>query len=155
MVTLVFGFFFTLGKQFAPECIWISKRNRIVNVQLFLGYYLFNDSWNLMKKWSVFFNLITWIALQVNLCQKLLFLHKLTHDMRSDCSLKYMKIPSSNLGRTCYVQKLFLTFRNICCTQHVLPIFCKMKRFWQRFTCTVPSFHCENWYFLSFTLTGA
>ena len=25
--------------------------------------------------------------------------------------VQYMKIPSSNLGRTCYVQKLFPTFR--------------------------------------------
>ena len=27
--------------------------------------------------------------LQVNLCQKLLFLHKLTHNMTTDCSLNY------------------------------------------------------------------
>ena len=26
--------------------------------------------------------------------------------------VQYIKIPSSNLGRTCCVQKLFLTFRN-------------------------------------------
>ena len=32
-----------------------------------------------------------------------------------------MKIPSSNLGRTCCVQKLFLTFRTIFGTQHVFP----------------------------------
>ena len=47
-----------------------------------------------------------------------------------------MKIPSSNLGRTCRVQKLFLTFRTIFSTQHVLPMFCKKKSFWQRFACT-------------------
>ena len=34
----------------------------------------------------------------------------------------YMKIPSSNLGKTCCVQSNF-------CTQHVLPIFCKKKSF--------------------------
>ena len=53
---------------------------------------------------------------QVNLCQKLLFLHQLTHNMTTDCSelqVQYMKIPSSNLGRTCCVQKLFLTFKTI------------------------------------------
>ena len=56
--------------------------------------------------------------LQVNLCQKLLFLHQLTHNMTTDSSLNYkvntyMKIPSSSLGRICCVQKLFLTFRTI------------------------------------------
>jgi hypothetical protein len=30
-----------------------------------------------------------------------------------DLQVQYMKIPSSNLGRTCCVQKLFLTFRTI------------------------------------------
>ena len=33
--------------------------------------------------------------------------------------VQYMKIPSSNLGRTCCVQKLFLTFRTTC-SPHVL-----------------------------------
>ena len=30
-----------------------------------------------------------------------------------ELQVQYMKIPSSNLGRTCCVQKLFLTFRTI------------------------------------------
>ena len=30
-----------------------------------------------------------------------------------ELQVQYMKIPSSNLGRTCSVQKLFLTFRTI------------------------------------------
>ena len=47
--------------------------------------------------------------------------------------VEYMKIPSSKLGRTCCVQKLFLTFRTI--FVHVFPMFCKKKSFWQRFTC--------------------
>ena len=42
-----------------------------------------------------------------------------------------MKIPSSNLGRTCCVQKLF-DIQNNFCTQYVL---CKKKSFSQRFTC--------------------
>ena len=29
------------------------------------------------------------LLLQVNLCQKLLFLHQLTHNMTTDCSLNY------------------------------------------------------------------
>ena len=46
-------------------------------------------------------------VLQVNLCQKLLFLHQLTHNMTTDLfielQVQYMKITSSNasnLGRT-------------------------------------------------------
>ena len=30
-----------------------------------------------------------------------------------ELQVQYVKIPSSNLGRTCWVQKLFLTFRTI------------------------------------------
>ena len=45
-----------------------------------------------------------------------------------ELQVQYMKIPSSTMGRTCCVQKLFLTFRTI--------LFWKKKSFWQRFTCT-------------------
>ena len=48
---------------------------------------------------------------QVNLCQKLLFLHQLTHNMMTDSSLNYKfnkwKFQAQNMGRTCCVQKLF------------------------------------------------
>jgi hypothetical protein len=69
--------------------------------------------------------------IQVNLCQKLLFLHQLTHNMTTDCLLnykfnKYVKIPSSNLGRTCCVQKLVLTFRTIFVHNMFSP--CSVKR---------------------------
>ena len=52
-------------------------------------------------------------TVQINLCQKLLFLHQLNLNMTTNSSPNYMKIPSSNLGRACCVQKLFLTFRTI------------------------------------------
>ena len=76
-----------------------------------------------------------------------------------ELQVQYMKIPSSNLGRTCYVQKLFLTFRTIfvhnmfspcselgifmywtCNSMNNLWSYCglvdaKNKSFWQRFTC--------------------
>ena len=86
--------------------------------------------------WSSLFTLFV----QVNLCQKLLFLHHATnpqydHRLFSELQVQYMKIPSSNLGRTRCVQKLFLIFRIFFCTQHVLPMLCKKKSFWQRFTC--------------------
>ena len=42
---------------------------------------------------------VFYIFVQVNLCQKLLFLHQLTHNITTDCSLnlqiQYMKIASS------------------------------------------------------------
>ena len=53
-----------------------------------------------------------------------------------DLQVQYMKIPSSNLGRKCCVQKLFLIFRTIFVHNMFSPMFCKKKSFWQRFTCT-------------------
>ena len=43
-----------------------------------------------------------------------------------ELQVQYMKIPSSNLGRTCCVQKLFLTFRTI--FVHNLLSQCSAKR---------------------------
>ena len=45
-----------------------------------------------------------------------------------ELQVQYMKIQSSNLGRTCCIQKLFLKFRTI----FVHNMFCKKKSFWQR-----------------------
>ena len=45
-----------------------------------------------------------------------------------ELQVQYIKIPSSNLLGT--------EIQNNFCTQHVLPMFCKKKSFWQRFTCT-------------------
>ena len=72
---------------------------------------------------------------QVNLCQKLLFLHQLTHNMMTDCSL-FMKIVSSE-----YLQ-------NMLCTQIVVFVLFRLSEqfwyttcspdvasFWKRFTC--------------------
>ena len=53
--------------------------------------------------WSV-------LPLQVNLCKKLLFLHELTQNMTTDCSL-FMKIVSSEY------------LRNMLCTQIVVFVF--------------------------------
>ena len=67
---------------------------------------------------------------QVNLCQKLFFLHQLTHTMTTDCSLNYKfntwKFLAQNMGRTCCVQKLFLTFRTISVYKMFSP--CSAKR---------------------------
>ena len=43
-----------------------------------------------------------------------------------ELQVQYMKIPSSNLGRTCCVQKLFLTFRTIFLHNMFSP--CSAKR---------------------------
>ena len=51
-----------------------------------------------------------------------------------ELKVQYMKIPSSNLGRTGCVQKLFLTFRTIFVHNMFSPCSAKRKSFWQRFT---------------------
>ena len=43
-----------------------------------------------------------------------------------ELKVQYMKIPSSNLGRTCCVHKLFLTFRTIFVHNMFFP--CSAKR---------------------------
>ena len=43
-----------------------------------------------------------------------------------ELQVEYMKIPSSNLGKTCCVQKLFLTFRTIFVHNMFSP--CSAKR---------------------------
>ena len=76
--------------------------------------------------------------LQVNLCQKLLFLHQLTHNMTTDCSLNYKfntwKFQAQNWGEHVVYRNCFWHSEQYFCTQHVLPMFCKKKSFWQRFT---------------------
>ena len=80
---------------------------------------------------------------QVNLCQKLLFLHQLTHNMTTDCSL-FMKIVSSE-----YLQ-------NMLCTQIVVFVLfwhsqqfwyticsADVASFWKRFTCTTLLNSCQ------------
>ena len=53
---------------------------------------------------------------QVNLCQKLLFLHQLTHNMMTDCSFNYKLKPGENMLCTEIVSDI----QNNFCTQHVL-----------------------------------
>ena len=52
-----------------------------------------------------------------------------------ELQVQYMKILSSNLGRTCCVQTLFLTLRTIFVHSMFSPCPEKKKSFWQRFTC--------------------
>ena len=111
---------------------------------------------------------------QVNLCQALLFLHQLTHNMMTDYSLnyklKYMKIPSSehvknmlctwNCSECQNKTKTTICVHNMFCRYSELRIFmkneqpviilwvswCKNKSFWQRFTCKADIFFCyDEW----------
>ena len=64
---------------------------------------------------------------QVNLCQKLLFLHQLTHNMTTECSLNYevstWKLQAPNMLCTQIVWFFCFDIQNNLCTQHVLSMF--------------------------------
>ena len=70
--------------------------------------------------------------LQVNLCQKLLFLVQLTHNMTPDCSWNYKfstrHFPDQNMLRTpqehvAYINCFCFDIKNNLCKQHVLNMF--------------------------------
>ena len=52
--------------------------------------------------------------------------------MTKDCSLNY-KFSTWKFQAQTWGKHVVYNF----CTQHILPMFCKEKSFWQRFTCTV------------------
>jgi hypothetical protein len=79
-------------------------------------------------------------SVQVNLCQKHLFSHQLTHNMTTDCSLIYQFntwTTSSEHGKNMLCTQIVFCFyfdiQNNLCTQHVLSMF---------WAC---SFHVRNW----------
>ena len=95
----------------------------------------------LSRLWTIFCKVHDWKTVQVNLFQKLLFWHQLTHNMTTDCSLNYKfstcKLQAQNMGitwpcmgRTCCVHKLFV-FLFWHSAQHVLTMFWACK-----FSCT-------------------
>ena len=51
--------------------------------------------------------------------------------------VQYMKIPSSEHEEIMMCTEFFFDIQNNLCTQHALPMFCKNKSFWQRFTCNI------------------
>ena len=70
------------------------------------------------KKPSLYFLKQHYRLIQVNLCQKQLFLHQLTHNMTKDCLLNHK-------FSTCCVHKLFWMSKqtkNNLCTLHVLSL---------------------------------
>ena len=52
-----------------------------------------------------------------------------------ELQVQYMKIPSSEHGENMLCTEIVFDIQNNFCTQHVLPMLCKNKSFWQRFTC--------------------
>ena len=61
-------------------------------------------------------------VVQVNLCQKLLFLHQLTHNMTTDCSLNHQN-QAQNMLCTQIIFCFCFDIQNNLCTQHVLNVF--------------------------------
>ena len=55
--------------------------------------------------------------------------------MTTDCSLNYKFNSKLKPGENILCTEIVSDIQNNFCTQHVLPMFCKKKSFWQRFTC--------------------
>ena len=56
-------------------------------------------------------------------------------------------------GEIMLCKEIVSDIQNNFCTQHVLPMFCKKKSFWQRFTCNEwalcsPPYYCQSFSFL-------
>ena len=77
------------------------------------------------------------LLLQVNLCQNLLLMHQLTHNMTTDCSLNYQfskwKLQAQSIRGTFCVHKLFWI------SKQKQKTICIHNKFW---AC---SFHVLNW----------
>ena len=123
---MAFGYF---TRDCLCECLLIgSESDMDIKKELHpLSYYIYDRNELINQAFKVIGEYI----LQVNLCQKLSFLHQLTNPQYDDrlfieLRVQYMKIPSSNLGRTCFAQKLFLTFRTIFVHNMFSP--CSAKR---------------------------
>ena len=66
---------------------------------------------------------LVWLCVQVNLFQKPLFLHQLTHNMTRDCSLNFPKNTSSEhvVYKNCFC--FCFDIQNNICTQHVVNLY--------------------------------
>ena len=71
-----------------------------------------------------------------------------------ELQVQYMKFSSSNLGKTCCVQNLFLAFRSIFVHNMFSPYSAKRKSFWQRFTCTYLDLKNSKVQFFSIKVLG-
>ena len=81
---------------------------------------------------------------QVNICQKLLFLHQLTHNMMTDCSLLMKTVSSEYLqNMLCAQIVVFVLFWH---SEQFWYTKCSadVASFWKRFTCKNEQFFCVN-----------
>ena len=83
--------------DYGERWVWFnSVKQNIVSIRIFQSLWegwngLNLQTWNmkikLIIKFKTYHNKI--LKLQVNICEKLLFLHQLIHNMTTDCSLNY------------------------------------------------------------------
>ena len=96
-----------------------------------------------------------YVSVQVNLCQKLLFLHQLTHNMTTDCSLNYKfntwKFQAQTWGEHVVYRNCFWhseQFLYTTCSPHVLQkeeLLTKIYLYrWRE-----KRAGCQNWGFMS------
>ena len=120
-----------------------SVRAYLYSIQMTLFYIfsLFSFDWNHQRNsfcgYSDFNKVLlikscVGLSLQVNLCQKLLFLHQSTnpqYDDRLFMELQYMKITSSEHGENMLCTEIVFDIQNTFCTHHVPPMFCRKKSY--------------------------
>ena len=107
-----------IGISFFVMCVWTFQKS------------FYSELSNIDLYWGTF-PTIFYSEVQANLCQKLTFLHQLIHNMTTDCLLNY-KFNTWTFQAQTWGEHV--VYRNGFCTQHVLPMFCKKKSIWQRFT---------------------
>ena len=148
----------------AETMSWVTQESERVKSENPEAKYSRSSKFNPVKPDLILFHLFCSLealqlqSVQVNFSQKLLFLHQLTHNMTTDCSL-FMKIVGSE-----YLQ-------NMLCTQIVAFVLfwqseqfwytscsADVASFWKRFTCKThnsgePNFRCGFATFFLFFLT--
>ena len=117
----------------SKNCICDGGRTYILLVQI----QLWSCEIILVKFVSLWIVIVLFVQVR-NPCQKLLFLHQLTHNMTTDCSLNYhfsaWKFQAQNMGKTwgehvvqtnCLLFLFWHSEQLMCttCSTHILPMF--------------------------------
>ena len=126
-IQVVFFFIFIFEKKLPYFCRLDSSLYLIKDTKIFF------DTLTFMMISNKFWILQVETLLQVNLCQKLLFLHQLTHNMTTDSSWITSSIHENSKlkpGENMLCTEIVSDIQNNFCTQHVLPMFspCSSKR---------------------------
>ena len=135
----------------SPISSSIGSISRFENIEIFHIFWIlqFHIPSSFFRCWSAFFCSPKWQNwkipnVQVNLCQKLLFLHQLTHNMTTDWSLFKTIVSSKYLQNMLSTQiVVFVWFWH---SEQFWRTTCSadVASFWKRFTCTVYYFHGHN-----------